>query len=237
MAMRLVGPVYLVGGQDFHRVYVDWPANDANVYLVDTGDTFVMVDCGCGDSFAGILQNVEEMDFEVRDISHVLLTHAHFPHAAAVDAAQKMVKLQVLASRECADAVRSGDLRTATFAYHREFQRCEGQVGVLEDGQSITVGAVTLTAIALPGHSPDCMGYQMVADKRHILFCGDVVRSPLLPSWRDRFGYDAQAYEKSLLKLLETPLDVLYPGHGPMCLSHGRVWVEEELRRVRSLPL
>ena len=163
MAMRLIGPVYLIGGQDFNRIHLDWPANDANVYLIDTGDTFLMVDCGCGESLPAILDNVERMDFEVRDISHLLLTHEHFPHAAAADAVQKM-EVEVMASAEAADAVREGDLRTAAFCYHHEFPACEGEIATLEDGQEIEVGAVTITAFALPGHSPGCMGYEMQAD-------------------------------------------------------------------------
>ena len=234
MAMRLIGPVYLIGGQDFHRVHLDWPANDANVYLIDTGDMFLMVDCGCGESLPAILDNVERMDFEVRDIGHLLLTHEHFPHAAAADAVQKM-EVEVMASEEAADAVREGDLRTAAFCYHHEFPPCEGEITTLEDGQEIEVGAVKITALALPGHSPGCMGYEMQAEGVRILFCGDVVRSPLLDSRRDRFGYDAGPAAQSLARLLDDPPDVLYPGHGPFCLSHGRVWIEEELRKLLSV--
>jgi len=233
VAMRLLGPVYLIGGQDFNRVYVDWPANDANVYLIDTGDTFLMVDCGCGDSLPGILQNVEEMDFDVRDISHLLLTHEHFPHAAAAEAVRKM-GIEVLATGEAADAVRAGDLRTAAFCYHREFPACEGPVTVLEDGQQLEVGAVRLKVLALPGHSPGSAGFELTLDRQRVLFCGDVVRSPLLRSRRDRFGYDRSAYVRSLERLLEEPPDVLFPGHGPFCLSHGRAWIEEELRNILS---
>ena len=231
--MRLIGPVYLIGGQDYNRVYVDWPANDANVYLVDSGDTLVMVDCGCGESLEGILDNVEELGFEVRDISHLLLTHEHFPHAAAANAVQKM-NVQVVASAPAADAVRAGDLRTAAFCYHRQFVPCEGPVTVIEDGVRIEVGPLSLRAVALPGHSPGSMGYELVLEGRRILFCGDVVRSPVLESHRDRPGYDGHAHLESVKKLLKEPPDVLLPGHGPFCLSHGSVWIEEELKKLLS---
>ncbi len=233
MTMRLIGPVYLIGGQDYNRVYVDWPANDPNVYLIDSGDTFVMVDCGCGESLSGILSNVEQMEFEVRDISHLLLTHEHFPHAAAAAAVQKM-GIEVLASEAAADAVRSGDLRTAAFWYNRQFPSYEGPLTELEDGQHIEVGRLSLKALALPGHSPGSMGYELVVDDCRMLFCGDVVRSPLLDSFRGRPDYDRECYVSSLKTLLEEPPEVLYPGHGPFCLSHGRTWIQEELKKVLS---
>jgi len=233
MPMRLLDQVYLVGGQDFHMVYVDWPANDANVYLLDSGDTFVLVDCGCGDSLTGIIENIECMGFDVADISHLLLTHAHFPHAGAADAVQRM-GVEVCASHEAADAVRAGDLRTAAFCYHRDFAACEGEVTVLEPDARLEVGALDIRAVPLPGHSPGSMGYEVIAGERRMLFCGDAVRSPLLDARRDRVDWDRAAAVASLRMLLEDPPDTLWPGHGPFCLSHGRVWIEEELRKTLS---
>lgn len=230
MAMHLLGPVFLIGGQDYNMVYVDWPANDANVYLINSGDTFLMVDCGCGDSLPGIMGNVTEMEFDVRDINHLLLTHEHFPHACAADAVRKM-GIEVFASKAAADALGAPDLRTAAFHYHRKFPACQ-DVTVLGDGEEIVVGELTLTAIALPGHSAGCMGYETVVGNRRMLFCGDVVRSPLLKSFRNRVDYDQEAYAQSLEGLLEDPPDILYPGHGPFCLSDAHVWIEEELKRV-----
>mgnify|MGYP006280432737 CR=1 FL=1 len=233
MSMRLIGPVYLIGGQDFNRVHLDWPANDANVYLVDSGDTFIMIDCGCGESLPGILDNVRQMGFEVADISHLLLTHAHFPHAAAADDVQKM-QIEVMASPFTAEVVRAGDLRTASFCYGHDFPACERDITTLEDGEPLEVGAIELQARALPGHSPGHMGFDFLADNHRMLFCGDAVRSPHLKARRDRFGYDREANLDTLSDLLNDPPDVLYPGHGPFCLSAGEKWIQEELRKELS---
>ncbi|MDP6438328.1 MAG: MBL fold metallo-hydrolase [Candidatus Brocadiia bacterium] len=235
MAMRLIGPVHLIGGQDFQRVYVDWPANDANVYLVDTGDKFLMVDCGCGDSLPGILENFQQMGFDVPDITHLLLTHGHFPHAAAAEALQRM-GVEVFAAAAAAEALATGDLRTAAYHYHREFPACP-DVTVLEHGEEVEVSNTVLKAVALPGHSPGCMGYEIRVGEDRALLCGDVVRSPLLDSFRNRPGYDREAYAASLEMLLEDPPEILYPGHGPFCLSHGRVWIEEQLKKVLEVAL
>jgi len=230
MGMRLLGPVFLVGGQDYNMVYLDWPANDCNTYLVDTGETFVLVDCGCGESLPGILMNLKEMEFDPRGISHVLLTHAHLPHAGAAEELRR-AGAEVLASRQAAEAVRSGGIATAAYQYHRRFPAVK-QVTELADGQTVAVGDVQFRAVALPGHSPGSMGYEMVCGRRRMLFCGDAVRSPLLEQFRGRPGYDAQAYRRSLAGLLEDPPDVLYPGHGPFCLSHAREWIGEEFTRL-----
>mgnify|MGYP006282045055 FL=1 len=230
MGMRLLGPVYLIGGQDFHSVYLDWPANDSNVYLVDTGDDLIMVDCGCGESLEHILSNVEEMDFDLHDLTHLLLTHEHFPHAGAAQALEKM-DVEIVCSESAAQAVQAGDLRTAGYHYHRPFLQC-GECTTVGDGEVIALGRMEITARALPGHSPGSMGYEFFASDRKMLFCGDVVRSPELRTHRDRPGYDHYLYLESLRKLLEDPPHVLYPGHGPFCLSRGDVWIQAELKKL-----
>ena len=232
MTMQLVGPVYLVGGQDYNLVYLDWPANDSNTYLLDTGDTLVLVDSGCGESLGGILENVRRLEFDIRDISHVLLTHEHLPHSGGAEALQKM-GIEVLASAAAAEAVQSGDERTAAYHYHRRFPQCS-EVRAVEDGECVAVGRFAITALSLPGHSPGSMGFALEHEGCRMLFCGDVVRSPLLHGWRCRIGYDPEAYLESLRRLLKEHVSVLYPGHGTVCVSEGRVWIEEELRKVLS---
>ncbi len=230
MGMRLLGPVYLVGGQDYHSTHLDWEANDCNTYLVDTGDGLVLVDCGCGESLETILANIEDMDMEVGELSHLLLTHAHLPHAGGAGALAKM-GVEVRCSPTAAEAIQEGDWRTADYHYGKTFPPC-AEAAPVRGGDSIEEGRCTFSVVELPGHSPGSVGFEMHAEGRHMLFCGDVVRSPDLQSYRGRPGYDAERYVESLRKLLERPPEVLYPGHGPFCLSRGKVWVQKELRKL-----
>jgi len=230
MGMRLIGPVYLVGGQDYNMVYLDWPANDANVYLVDTGDPLILFDCGCGESLAGILGNIEEMEFDPRDITHVFITHAHMPHAGAAEELRRN-GIEVVAGPSAADVLRSGGPGTVAYHYHRRFIRVE-KVTKMADGEVMTLGACQVRAVAMPGHSRDSVGYEVVHQGRRMLFCGDVVRWPDGEQFRNRLDYDREAYLETLTKLLEEPPDVLYPGHGPFCLSKTEHWIGEEIKKL-----
>ncbi|NIM70857.1 MAG: MBL fold metallo-hydrolase, partial [Xanthomonadales bacterium] len=145
------GPVYLVGGQDFNMVYLDWPANDCNVYLVDTGDELVLIDCGCGESMSGIMANIEEMEFEPHDLSHVLLTHAHLPHSGAAEALRRN-GLEVVAAGPAAEAVRAGGAGTSAYHYSRRYRRV-GEVTEAAGADELTLGRCTFRAVPLPGHS------------------------------------------------------------------------------------
>ena len=230
MGMRLIGPVFLVGGQDYNMVYLDWPANDCNAYLVDTGDPLVMIDCGCGESLSAILANIDEMGFEAADITHVFLTHAHMPHAGAAEDLRKN-GVEVVASPATAEIVQSGGPGTVAYHYHRRFIPVE-KVTAMADGEALALGACEFRAVALPGHSADSTGWEMVHEGRRMLFCGDAVRSPWLEQFRNRPDYDRGAYLESLLRLLEDPPDVLYPGHGPVCVSKPEQWIGEEIKKL-----
>ncbi len=234
MGMRLIGPVYLVGGQDFNMVYLDWPANDANCYLVDTGDPLVLIDCGCGESLSGILTNIEQMGFKLDDVRHVLLTHAHLPHAGAAEALRRN-GARITAGPCAADAITEARIETSAWYYAREFVPLQ-EVTRIEDGETIKLGRCEFLARHLPGHSPGSFGYELVHEDSRMLFCGDVVRSPALEQVRNRPGYDHAAYNATLLRLLEDPPDVLYPGHGPFCLSHTEHWIAEELKELLREP-
>jgi glyoxylase-like metal-dependent hydrolase (beta-lactamase superfamily II) len=228
MGMRLIGQVFLVGGQDYNMVYLDWPANDCNTYVVDTGETLVFVDCGCGESLPGILENLREMDFDPRDLSHVFLTHAHLPHAGAASDLERN-GVEICAGPDTAEAVKQGGLATAAYHYHRRFLPCS-EVTVLEE--PIQIGAARISPVPMPGHSPDSTGILIERDGRRMLFSGDAVRSPGLSQYRERLGYDAEAYLGTLEALLAEPPDVLFPGHGPFCMSKTDHWIGEELAKL-----
>jgi glyoxylase-like metal-dependent hydrolase (beta-lactamase superfamily II) len=230
MGMRLLGPVYLVGGQDFNMVYLDWQANDCNAYLYNTGDTFLMFDCGCGESLPGILQNLRQMEFDPGDISHLFLTHAHLPHAGAAAELDRM-GVQVHATPEAAAVLRESGVRTAAWQYNRRFNEVE-QVVEVDDGEVVTIATTTVRARYLPGHCAGHTGWQVQHGDRRMLFCGDAVREPARRQRTNRTDFDPDAARRSLLNLLEAPPDVLYPGHGPFCLQQTRQWIGAELGKL-----
>ncbi|MHC4481084.1 MAG: MBL fold metallo-hydrolase [Planctomycetota bacterium] len=234
MGMRLIGPVFLLGGQDFNMVYLDWPANDSNTYLINTGDPLILIDCGCGESLPGILENLREMELDPRDVSHLFLTHAHMPHAGAAEDLRRN-DVQVVAGPLTCEAVRQGGRPTVAYQYHRRFKPLKA-VTEMRDGEQMTIGACEITAVHLPGHSADSMGFQIVHEGRRMLFCGDAVRSPGLKQFRNRIDYDRDAYVETLTGLLADPPNVLYPGHGPFCLSKPEHWIGEELGKTLSNP-
>ena len=73
---------------------------------------------------------------------------------------------------------------------------------LLADGETITFGQLSLTAIATPGHTPACMAYR-VADR---VFVGDTLFMPDVGTSRCDFpGGDAAILYRSIHKILSLP--------------------------------
>lgn len=82
---------------------------------------------------------------------------------------------------------------------------------LFDDGDHFAIGAVPAAVLALPGHTPDHIGYR-VADN---VFTGDSLFNPDVGSARCDFpGGDARALYASMKRLLALPPAVrLYTGH------------------------
>lgn len=87
----------------------------------------------------------------------------------------------------------------------RQFDR------LLEDGDQITAGTLTLKALHVPGHTPACMAY-VAGDA---VFVGDTLFMPDFGSARCDFpGGDAVALYRSVQRLLALPADTrMFVGH------------------------
>jgi len=86
---------------------------------------------------------------------------------------------------------------------------------LLDDGDVIDLGDRQFTVIHTPGHSPG--GIALFEKSSGILFSGDIVYDgPLI---EDTYHSDAEDYYRSMVKLLELPVNVVHGGHFP---SYGR---------------
>jgi len=228
--VRLLPHIYLVGGLSYHLTYTDWPSQDCNVYVVDSRDGLILIDCGCGETFLEILANFKALELDPKDITHLLLTHAHIEHTGAAHALHKL-KVKTVAHKDAAASIESGDEGTNWLGFHKKFVPCPIDQK-LEGGEKLEIGEVTLEAFHAPGHAKGCLIYKLVHGNRVIGFTGDVIFPRGRTGARCTPDYDAAAYLDTLKRLVAQPLDILLPGHGPFCASRGHVWIEECYRKL-----
>ena len=134
---RGIGNIYYVGGQ-------------YGSYLITTPEGHILHDTGSADMHALIVSNVEKLGFNVRDIRIMISSHAHWDHVEGHAAMKRVTGAQVVALGGDAVALQSGQDNSAIGARDWEPVTVDR---VVEDGDAVTLGGVTLHALWTGGHT------------------------------------------------------------------------------------
>lgn len=202
---RIFGPTYYVGTAELSAILI----------VSDTGH--VLIDGGLPQSAPLIANNIRQLGFQLADVRWILNSHAHFDHAGGIAALQRASGAKVVASKEGARALEQGEplpndpqhgLDISTFPH-------VGEVHVVDDGQELTAGDLTLTAHHTPGHTPggttwtwrSCEGEQ----------CLDVVYADSLTAVSGPgflFSGDTETtFRRSIARVATLPCDILLTPH------------------------
>ncbi len=112
-----------------------------------------MIDTGTKEMHDVIRANVAKLGFKLQDIKILLSGHAHFDHVQGHAAMKKVTGAQVMALGEDARALSAG---TDISPLGDEGWEPVKVDRVLKDGDTVTLGGITLRAIWTPGHTPGC---------------------------------------------------------------------------------
>jgi len=134
---RVIGNIYSVGAQ-------------YGSYLITTPEGHILHDTGSSEMHAIIVSNVEKLGFSVRDIKIMLSSHAHWDHVQGHAAMKRVTGARVVALGGDAVALQSGRDNSALGARGWEPVTVDR---VVEDGDTVTLGGVTLRALWTGGHT------------------------------------------------------------------------------------
>jgi glyoxylase-like metal-dependent hydrolase (beta-lactamase superfamily II) len=162
-----------------------------NSYVIGTGDLIVL------DPGPSIESHVQALCEAVGDrLKWIVCTHTHLDHSPAAAALKAATGARIAGQPAPQDGRQDGE-----FAPDR----------VLNDGETVEVGGITLRAVFTPGHVCNHLCY--LYEQKKLLFTGDHVMQGstvvITPP-----GGDMQAYLSSLEKLLALDITALAPGHG-----------------------
>lgn len=239
--MRVTPEVHLVGGGDSGFGLTD--PFDCHVYLLDGGSEAALVDAGIGTGVDRILANARAALPPSTPIRYVLLTHAHPDHSGGAAAVRdRLADVRVLASREVAAWVRTGDeeamsvetgKRSEFYPADFRFTACPVE-GELSDRDRVVVGELSVEAIETPGHADGHLSYVVELDGAVAAFTGDLVFDGGLISLANNWDCRIPDYSASVAKLARREFDLFLPGHHGISLRDGRRHVETAHRLFAS---
>ena len=166
------------------------------------------------------------------DLLYVLETHAHADHLTAADYIRRKTGARIAIGAHIVDVQK---------AFIPLFEltdlKADGSVFdiLLDDGATLPLGGLTITAIHTPGHTPACVTYR-IGDAA---FVGDTLFMPDYGTARTDFpGGDAATLYRSIQKILALPPETrVFVGHDylPAVRSDFRWETTVAAQRARNI--
>ena len=138
---QIIGNIYYVGD------------NGNAVYLFTTPEGHILFDTGYPETAPIVRQSVEKLGFQMRDIKIMINGHAHVDHVGGNALVKEMTGATIVASELDAPVIESG-ARRGDFRGPRANPWAPAKVDrIIRDGDTVSLGGVTLTAHHTPGHT------------------------------------------------------------------------------------
>ena len=191
--------------------------------LVASPQGHVLIDSGTEAGGELILANLRRIGVDPEDVRYILASHEHFDHVGGHAILAKATGAQIIASPLAAPVLESGmvsDEDPQADADHPAMAPVKVD-RIIQDGETLTLGDIAITAHATPGHTPGAMSYTWTAcasdDEppacRRIAYVDSL--SPVSAD-SYRFSDHPQtiaAFRTSISKLSQLPCDELLTPH------------------------
>jgi glyoxylase-like metal-dependent hydrolase (beta-lactamase superfamily II) len=187
-----------------------------NVYLLDGGDEFAVLDIGYEEAVPEVVDLIRKMDFNLAKCKYLIATHADADHVQGLARARELFKSRVAAHPLAIPAIEAGDVETT-------FARITAQ-GIdmpmppvkvdlaLNDGDVLTIGKLKLEVWHTPGHTPGQLSFKT----GELLFVGDnIYKDGCVGVIDAHHGSDIPAFINSLKRIRGDDSKFLLPSHGP----------------------
>jgi glyoxylase-like metal-dependent hydrolase (beta-lactamase superfamily II) len=147
-----------------HTIDLEFQSTGGTIasFLIESADGLILIEPGPGSTTATLLRKIGALGFDADQVRSVFVTHVHLDHAGAAGWwAQRGADLYVhpKAARHLIDP--SKLIESAKLVYGDAFDSLWGEilptpeekVRILEDGETVELGGITIEAIDTPGHA------------------------------------------------------------------------------------
>jgi glyoxylase-like metal-dependent hydrolase (beta-lactamase superfamily II) len=188
-----------------------------NIYLIDGGTEYALIDVGFLDELADVLELIRQMDFSLSACKCILATHADADHAQGLARAREVLKCPVLAHPASVAPLEEGDeiltyARIDAQGIHIPMPRCKVD-GTIDEGDVVSVGDRRLEVWSTPGHTAGQLAFRMGS----LLFSGDnIFRDGCVGVIDAHHGSNLVDFVASLKRIRGCDAEILLPSHGPV---------------------
>ena len=211
--MRLSEHIYKTSGVEY--------GTNSNTFAVDCGDYLIFFDAGFDIvQWNRIRENLARWNLQDRPVTHAFITHGHYDHAGNIFRLNEL-GVRVIAADPDASKIETG---------HPEMEQLFSRPWICArvderpaDGQVYTFGnAITVTAIAAPGHSAGSFAYVVQDGETRALCTGDMFFIKPLPpedrvetelAYMGGWDFSMENFQKTLRHMGTLHCNLLLPGH------------------------
>jgi metallo-beta-lactamase class B len=201
---HVIGNIYYVG------------MAGVSAFLIVTPQGNILTDGGLPESVPFIEKNIQALGFKLRDTKILLNSHAHFDHSGGLAKLKADTGAKFTASIGDKPFLESGHI-----PYGPSAQIDTAPIHVdraMKDGESFTLGGVTMTANVMPGHTKGCTTWTMPLTENGVahkvmFFCSI---TPAGNPLAGKLAYPTivSDYRASLARLKKMDADIFFAPHG-----------------------
>jgi glyoxylase-like metal-dependent hydrolase (beta-lactamase superfamily II) len=205
-----------------------------NIYLIDGGSEFALVDVGFLAELPDVLELIRQMNYSLSTCKLIIATHADVDHIQGLTRAREVLKCAVAAHPRSVAAIEEGD-EVLTYAridaqgIQIPIPKCKVD-RVIDEGDRILVGDKTLEVWSTPGHTAGQLALRM----GNLLFSGDnIFRDGCVGVIDAHHGSNLPDFIASLKRIRGSDVEYLLPSHGPIFRNDNDL-LDETISRLRS---
>jgi metallo-beta-lactamase class B len=157
-----IAPFRIIGNGEGAVYYVG--TQGLGMFFIPTAEGHIVIDGGMPGQGRLIADNIEALGYNPGDIQILLNSHAHLDHSGGLAELMELSGASLVASAGDRSALEGGFalgaedlsyLNTPPVAVSRE----------IDDGETVTLGGVTLTAHLTPGHTRGCTSWTTTVEQ------------------------------------------------------------------------
>lgn len=145
---KIAGNLYFVGNQ--------WCCS----HLIDTGDGLILLDTPCASSLPGLVHNIYQLGFNLKELKYIIISHAHPDHYGAVNALVHMTGAKTFLGEVDSQDMRENPERLEGMNKHLDpFNESFIPDVELKDGDTVELGNTKIRCVWTPGHIKGVMSH------------------------------------------------------------------------------